>query len=339
MLQLSNKFYLLEKKNNFGIINNNNGLSIITHILKKFNCIKNNLIIIPYNLKNIIKIQLKNKNCKNYKFYKKNINYMSIKNLIITDKDNIEFNNIFNRVFLYNAENLKIPDINFNYTNLWFITDNPDLIYFNNKNYIRNIINDLTFKDFEKYIISKPKKEAIKLNIINKSIDVNLEQYLNTTCYDDIQNNTKYIIKKYNIKENGKDECSICYNVIKLVKINCCNQNICYCCYFKNYKKYKRCPYCRYKYNDDLNFNIKKHKNAYIFIYPITNKIKLLNLNHNYRKVNLNIKNIKFVGYINNLISNNNIITFNLNNNFIQEIINKYFIHNTKTNIYNYIQK
>lgn len=314
---ISKKIKYYDKK--FGIIKNNYfNLNDIINIFKN----KSNLIIIPnkfkMRIKSIFKIPEKY-------FFKRNTKLGN--NIIITDICNTKLlkNRRFDNLILYLTEYLNIKKILYKYKKLWLVTNNTDLIYFNNKNFLKQIVSDLNFNQLVDYIIESPKCE---IEIIKKYTKPTLDQQLNFINEKSIDKNIKKLIKNFGNKNTKVTTCNICFEEKDCFRKKCCNKFICHSCYFKNKKKYNKCPYCRFKYKVP---SIKFNENGKI----ILSKFRR-NLNKDYNELNLN-KNI--VCYYNKNSKNNKILCINLSEKLINNLYNRYFKKYKDYQIINYIPK
>jgi hypothetical protein len=304
-----------------------NSVKCVNFYMSKINCKNNsNLIIINNNLKKLL-LPFFNKN-NNFTFYRKNKQIQNNYNLVITDtQKNIPLDCTFENVYLFDVDNTKINDIVLNYNHLWLFSYNPDLIYFHNSNFIKKIINNSSYIEFENKIINfNLKIKQVKINnIIIKYYVPNLNNKLLFLDYENIKKHNKNIIRDYKIKFSIHGQCNICYNNTKLLKSDCCNSHICLDCYLINRKKYLRCPYCRFNYeNKNIINNIPNNSYLYVKNTNYDFEFNLKNLEY-YHKINLKIKDLIFDCYVRKSLLKKTVIFVNINKIIVAKLIEQYF--------------
>ena len=327
--------YESKKKLKFGIIKNNLfGLELLEHFLKKKR-IKNLLFVIPHEDINFIENVFSNFKDYIFKNIKKNKIKTATKIIIISDKliNNLDDDLIFDKIFFFKCNNLNIKKISFTYRFLWIITKNPDLIYFNNSTFLRKLINNISMIEFEKTIINSNNDIQIdKLKIKLIKYIPSLRNQLYNIENNDISKNLNKIIKDYNINfKKDKDICDICYNKRKLIN-NCCNQNICISCKILNCKFYGKCPFCRKKYNQEIQLKIVKNARFYI-------SSKDFNFNNNNLKFLINLKKLNLNVFCNNTSYEKYIVFINLSDIIIHEIMKNYLHKFKDYKILSYLPK
>ena len=306
--------------------------------LHKFNDIIYYLSKIDNEFMNLIVISKKSKKVlndffdqnENFILYRKNKKIKKNYNLVISDSQIYNCLNNFNFKFVYfiDIENLKIKDININFEYIYFLSYNPDLIFFNESIFVKKLLNNSSYHDFEKrilnYNIISPK--MIKNKIFYESYIPNLDDQLILLDFNKIVKYKKKIISDYKFKYDNKDTCDICYCNKNIIMSECCNSNLCLECYLRNRMEYKRCAFCRSKYKD-YKLKIKRvNKNCYIYIINSNIKLDLDFIDFSfYNKVKIKVNDIIFICYIRKSVSKKKIIFFNVDKIFIDKILNNHF--------------